>query len=70
MEESEPIFSKPTHKFIAEYSITGIWIFQHHIQEAVIFLKVLQNSQEKTCSRVSLFIKKETLAQLFSCEFL
>ena len=30
-----------------------------------VFLKILQNSQEKTCN----FIKKETLAQVFSCEF-
>ena len=39
----------------------------------------MQNSQENTCARVSLlkklqtwnrnFIKKETLAQVFSCEF-
>ena len=35
-------------------------------------LEISQNSQENTCARVSLpynFIKKETLAQLFSCEF-
>ena len=41
-------------------------------------LKISQNSQESTCARVSLliklqptacnFIKKETLAQVFSCE--
>ena len=40
---------------------------------------MLQNSQENTCARVSLlikflagacnFIKKETQAQMFSCEF-
>ena len=43
-----------------------------------IFLEISQNSQEKTCTRVSLsklqagacnFIKKETLAQVFSSEF-
>ena len=41
-----------------------------------MFLKILQNSQENTCARVFLikaeacnFIKKETLAQLFSYEF-
>ena len=33
-----------------------------------VFLKISQNSQENTCARVSLF-KKETLAQVFSCEF-
>ena len=44
-----------------------------------MFQKISQNSQENTCARVSFliklqastcnFIKKETLAQLFSCEF-
>ena len=44
-----------------------------------VFLEISQNSQEYTCARVSLLIKlqaspatllkKETQAQLFSCEF-
>ena len=44
-----------------------------------VFLEILQNSQENNCARVSFlirlqasarnFIKKETLAQVFSCEF-
>ena len=44
-----------------------------------VFLKILQNSQENTCARGSFLIKlqakacklikKETLAQVFSCEF-
>ena len=44
-----------------------------------LFLKILQNSQEKTCARFSFLIKlqalglqlikKETLAQVFPCEF-
>ena len=44
-----------------------------------VFLKILQNSLENTCARVSLliklqanvcnFVKKETLVQVFSCEF-
>ena len=41
-----------------------------------VFLEILQNSQENTCARVSffnkvadLFIKKEALAEVFSCEF-
>ena len=43
-----------------------------------VFLEILQNSQENTCARVSFliklqassnFIKKETLAKVFSCEF-
>ena len=44
-----------------------------------LFLDIPQNSQENTCARVSFliklqaetcnFIKKEPLAQVFSCEF-
>ena len=37
-----------------------------------VFLKISQNSQEKICARVSFlinFVTKETLAQVFSCEF-
>ena len=44
-----------------------------------VFLEIWQNSQENTCARVSFliklqagackFIKKETLAQVSSCEF-
>ena len=44
-----------------------------------VFLEISQNSLESTCARVSLliklqasvcnFIKRETLAQVFSCEF-
>ena len=46
-----------------------------------VFLEISENSQENTCARVSFliklqasasainFIKKETLAQVFSCEF-
>ena len=37
-----------------------------------VFLEILQNSQENTCATVSFFcnfIRKETLAQVFSCEY-
>ena len=38
-----------------------------------VFSEISQNSQENTCARVSFlinfFIRKETLAQVFSCEF-
>ena len=36
-----------------------------------LFLEISQNSEENTCARVSAcnFIKKETLALVFSCEF-
>ena len=50
-----------------------------HDPRKEVFLKLLQDSQENTCARVSFFdkvaglacnfIKKETLAQVFSCEF-
>ena len=51
---------------------------QHWCIEAVswrcsvknVFLEISQNSQENTSARVSCnFIEKETLAQVFSCEF-
>ena len=32
-----------------------------------VFLEILQNSKENTCT--CNFIKKETLTQMFSCEF-
>ena len=40
----------------------------------IVFLEILQNSQQNNCPRVPFlmacnFIKKETLAQAFSCEF-
>ena len=54
-------------------------LFLFHIEAVVqkcsvkkVFLKILQNSQENTCVRVPFlikFIKKETLVQMFSCEF-
>ena len=37
-----------------------------------VFLKISQNSQENTCTKVAEacnFIKKEALAQVLSCEF-
>ena len=37
-----------------------------------MFLEILQNSQENACAKVTIsinFIKIETLAQMFSCEF-
>ena len=43
-----------------------------------VFFEISQNSQENTCARVSFliklqearnFVKKETLTQVFSCEF-
>ena len=34
-----------------------------------LLIEILQNSQENTCARVSFSVKKETLTQMFSCEF-
>ena len=48
-------------KSITEAATTGVlW--------KKVFLKILQNSQEKTCV-MCYFTKKETLAQVLSCEF-
>ena len=33
-----------------------------------VFLKILQNSQENTCAKVSFLIKMQAQAQVFSCE--
>ena len=34
-----------------------------------LFLEISQNSQENTSAQACNFIKKETLAKVFSCEF-
>ena len=57
-------------KLLAEAATRGV------LQQK-LFLEMSQNSQENTCARVSFliqlqacnFIKKETLAQVISCEF-
>ena len=44
----------------------------HRCSVKKVFLEISHNSQENTCARVSYlikFIKKETLAQMFSSEF-
>ena len=45
----------------------------HRCSVKKTFLEISQNSQENTCTRVSAetfnFMKQETLAQMFSCEF-
>ena len=35
----------------------------------MVFLEISQSSQENNCARVYFSVKKETLAQVFSCEF-
>ena len=46
---------------------------EEHLFLKKVFLEVSQNSQENTCAKDSFnarnFIKKESLAQVFSCEF-
>ena len=39
------------------------------VLEEEAFLEILQNSREDTCALGQSFIKIETLAQVFSCEF-
>ena len=34
----------------------------------MVFLKISQNQQENTCARGSFSLKKEIVAQVFSCE--
>ena len=60
-----------------EFSFTHFLLYFQK-QPPEVFLKNSQNSQENTCARVSCliklqasgnFLKKETLAQVFSCEF-
>ena len=50
---------------------TGKHLCQSLFCNKVAGLEISQNSQENTCAKVSFlnFIKKETLAQVFSCEF-
>ena len=61
------------------FSIKSIEAVLQRCSVEKAFLEILQNSLENTCVRVSIliklqaqacnFIKKETLAQVFSCEF-
>ena len=61
------------------FSIKSIEAVVQRCSVEKVFLEILQNLQEITCVRVSIlmmlqawacnFIKKETLAQMFSCEF-
>ena len=55
------------------FSFFGLEAVAQRCSVKKVFSEISQNSQENTCARVSilikLFIKKETLAQVFSCEF-
>ena len=58
------------------FKCTGrVWFFQKQSPGGFakkVFLEISQNEQENTCARVSFFlqlIKKETQAQVSSCEF-
>ena len=50
------------------YQLTFRKSHQRFLQKK-LFLRISQNSQKNTCVKVSFLIKKETLAQVFSCEF-
>ena len=74
-----------TGKISRHFSCCEVQLMHQFFMEAVVqrcsvkkvFLKILQNSQANTCARGSFliklqacnFIKKESLAQVFSCEF-
>ena len=59
-----------TRLWYTEAATRGVWCKK-------MFVEIWQNSQENTCARASFliklqaynFIKKETLTQVFSCEF-
>ena len=53
-------------KFFSEYKTEAV-SRRHSIRK--VFLEISQNPQENTCARAYNFNKKETLAQVFSCEF-
>ena len=73
--EQEANYSK-NNRFL-EMSVKGYWRSGCSVKK--MFLKILQNSDENTYARVSFliklqaeacnFIKRETLTQVFSCEF-
>ena len=57
--------NKPLNLYIPEAATGGVL-------QKKMFLKISQNPHQNTCARVSIFcnfIKKETLAQVLSCEF-
>ena len=58
------------NSFLAEVSFNLLILSEAVVQRCFVenvFVEISQNSQENTCARVSLL--KETLAQVFSCEF-
>ena len=77
---SNSLVSKPPHFC---WVVLEIWSFQNNtfslqVHPPEVFLEILDYSHENTCTRVSVliklqastfnFIKKEALAQMFSCE--
>ena len=65
---------KITFPSTAQFEIKGKQAVARRCSVKMVFLEILQNSQENTCARVSEgwafnFIKGETLTQVFSCEF-
>ena len=74
------LISKQILSTLRSFSISFLPVI-HRCSVEKVFLKISQNSQKNTCTWVSFnkvaglrpeacnFIKKETLAQVFSCEF-
>ena len=65
-----------SYSHIFEYTIPLIEVAIRGVLWKRVFLKISQNAQGNTCARVSFlqpqacnFIKKETLAKVFICEF-
>ena len=65
-------------EFLVSFTVSSFSIDRYSFQQSFkcntyVFLEILQNLQENTCVRVSFliksFIKKESLEQVFSCEF-
>ena len=66
-------------KFTKILSYQGVKAVVRRCSAKKVFLEIWQNSQENTCIRISFliklqakacnFIKKETLTQVFPCEF-
>ena len=52
---------------LEQYWVTYSEVLAQRCSVKKVFLEISQNSQEITYARVSFLIKKETLAQVFSC---
>ena len=73
---------RKTTNILKDFFLKAVWFPPHRSSRPEVFYKkiiseISQNSQENICARGSIliklqalnFTKKETLAQVFSCEF-